>query len=215
MTSPFDSIRHVENGQEFWNGRELMGFLDYPHWQHFTNAIDRAIISCQRRGKHVADHFSRTITKFKTGGRPREDYRLSRLAAYLVAMNSDPRKRSVAAAQEYFYLRIRESEERDQKALPTAALPTSQPVPLRRKTTAPADWHRNRDESGRFTQSNPAAKTDAELLSDFQFGMVQAIYALSQINRLSRDRSLAKQADTLCNWLLSTKELLLDRCLKP
>ena len=108
MTSPFDQIRHIENGQEIWYGRELMGFLDYSQWRDFSSAIDRALVSCQTHGAHAGDHFSRTVTK--TGGRPREDYKLSRFAAYLVSMCSDPRKRSVADAQAYFAVRTREAE---------------------------------------------------------------------------------------------------------
>ncbi|WP_199563793.1 MULTISPECIES: phage antirepressor KilAC domain-containing protein [unclassified Streptomyces] len=46
----------------------------------------------------------------RNGGRPSEDYELSRMAAYLVAMNGDPNKREVAAAQAYFAVRTRQAE---------------------------------------------------------------------------------------------------------
>ncbi len=110
MASLFDSIRHVEDGAEFWNGRELMGLLDYSQWRDFSAAIDRAIISCKTHGAHAADHFSRVVTSPPRGGRAKEDYKLSRFAAYLIAMCSDPRKRSVADAQAYFAVRTREAE---------------------------------------------------------------------------------------------------------
>ncbi|ORL11619.1 phage antirepressor KilAC domain-containing protein [Prescottella equi] len=48
-----------------------------------------------------------------------EDYELSRFAAYLVAMNGDPNKPEVAAAQSYFAIRTREAETRT----PAVALP--------------------------------------------------------------------------------------------
>lgn len=40
--------------------------------------------------------------KTPRAGRPREDVILTRRAAYLVAMNGDPRKTEVAFAQQYF-----------------------------------------------------------------------------------------------------------------
>lgn len=58
-------------------------------------------------GRFLPDRVKTLASK---GGRPQLDYRLTRLAAYLVAMNGDPNKAEVAAAQLYFAVRTREAE---------------------------------------------------------------------------------------------------------
>jgi hypothetical protein len=107
--SPFDSIRKVdENGNEYWTGRELMLLLGYSQWRRFADAIDRAVLSQKNAGNSVSKDFLPEVTK--TLGRPQEDYKLSRYACYLVAMNGDPRKPEIAAAQAYFVAKTREAE---------------------------------------------------------------------------------------------------------
>ncbi|WP_264003300.1 phage antirepressor KilAC domain-containing protein [Mycolicibacterium sphagni] len=70
--------------------------------------IERAKQAAHNEGFSVHTLF--TVNREKTGGRPQTDYRLTRFAAYLVAMNGDPRKPEVAAAQTYFAVRTREAE---------------------------------------------------------------------------------------------------------
>ena len=116
--SPFDAIRRTrEDGAEYWSARDLMPLLGYPEWREFRPAIERAWKSAEAQG-HVAEDLFGVITE-KGLGRPREDVHLSRFACYLVAMNGDPRKPEVAAAQAYFAVRTREAEVRQQHALPT------------------------------------------------------------------------------------------------
>lgn len=106
--SPFDSIRHEGQQGEYWLARELMPLLGYKQWRQFSDAIERAIISQQNSGNEVTAHFLRLTAKSQ--GRPKEDYQLSRYACYLVAMNGDPRKTEIAAAQNYFVVKTREAE---------------------------------------------------------------------------------------------------------
>lgn len=103
--SPFDAIKQAG---ERWSARELMTLMGYPTWQHFEPVIERAMVSAENQGCDVAALF--TVIRENSGGRPRTDYRLTRFAAYLVAMNGDPRKPEVAAAQTYFAVRTREAE---------------------------------------------------------------------------------------------------------
>lgn len=107
--SPFDSIRHIdENNQEFWYARELMGLLGYKTWQKFNNAIKRAFVSCQNTQNDATMHFLPRSVKSK--GRTADDWKLSRLGCYLVAMNGDPNKPEIAQAQSYFAVKAREAE---------------------------------------------------------------------------------------------------------
>lgn len=116
--SPFDAIRRTrEDGTEYWSARDLMPLMDYPKWQQFEPVIERACKAAENQGLDASALF-RVITK-KTGGRPQADFELTRFAAYLVAMNGDPRKSAVAAAQAYFAIRTREAE----TAPATPALP--------------------------------------------------------------------------------------------
>lgn len=106
--SPFDTIRRLRDGVECWSARDLMPLLGYDRWENFASAIDRAMMSAAAQG-HESPNLFRGTTK-KSGGRPQQDYELSRFACYLVAMNGDPRKHEVAAAQLYFAIRTREAE---------------------------------------------------------------------------------------------------------
>ena len=112
--SPFDAIRQIRpDGTEYWSARDLMPLLGYEKWGRFADAIDRAETSAKIQGLHPADHFPGAGKKVQIGSgaeRLVQDAHLSRFAAYLVAMNGDPRKPEVAAAQTYFAVRTREAE---------------------------------------------------------------------------------------------------------
>lgn len=108
-TSPFDAIRNVDtDGTEWWSARDLMGLLGYLRWERFDDAIDRAKASAKASGHDADQAFSRL--REKGSGRPGIDYRLTRYAAYLVAMNGDPRKKEIADAQTYFAIKTRQAE---------------------------------------------------------------------------------------------------------
>jgi hypothetical protein len=111
--SPFDTIRRFdEDGDECWYGRELMSLLGYAKWQRFQDAIDRAELSCQNSNLNPDKHFEFLPEAVKTpgGGRPGDNYKLSRHACHLIAMNGDPRKDEIALAQHYFSGKVREAE---------------------------------------------------------------------------------------------------------
>jgi hypothetical protein len=107
--SPFNNIRRFdENGNEFWYARELMPLLGYQKWERFFGSIERARFACENSGLLWADNASHL--RETTGKTERDNYRLSRYACYLVAMNGDPRKPEIAAAQTYFAVKTRQAE---------------------------------------------------------------------------------------------------------
>lgn len=89
-----------ENGFKYWWASDLMQALGYESRGSFGKAINRAISACAALSIDVMENFVQE--KKNQDGKPRSDYRLSRFACYLVAMNADPRKEQVARAQAYF-----------------------------------------------------------------------------------------------------------------
>jgi len=113
-STPFDGIRHVdEAGNEWWSARELMPLLGYNKWQDFVSAINRGTLSLQITGQIVGNHIMNlhnVVKRPQGGGTNQLDYKLSRHACYLIAMNGDVRKSEIAAAQAYFVDKTREAE---------------------------------------------------------------------------------------------------------
>lgn len=108
--NPFDAGRTPcpQGGEDRWSARWLMAQMGYDNWQNFEKVVERAKISAHNQGFNVRTLF--TAVSNKGDGRPQGDFLVTRFAAYLVAMNGDPRKPEVSAAQEYFAVKTREAE---------------------------------------------------------------------------------------------------------
>ena len=105
--------RSAENGTEYWFARELQVLLGYHEWRNFEGVIERAASSLSASGTAPSHHIVEVNKKVKLGSgaqRDRKDYFLSRGACYLIAMNGDPSKPEIAAAQSYFATQTRERE---------------------------------------------------------------------------------------------------------
>lgn len=117
-TSPFDQIRQIdEHGAEYWSARDLMIAMEYARWENFNRAVERARHSAENPGgDHIAD--ATKMVRLGSGSeRAVQDYRLTRMGAYLVVMNGDPRNPHIAAAQQYFAVKTREAEVMNPAAL--------------------------------------------------------------------------------------------------
>lgn len=109
--SPFDKIRLVDaDGNEYWLARQLQPLLGYTQWRRFEETIERAKLACQNSGVNEKEHFIHLPGLASGKGRFGDNYQLTRYACYLTAMNGDPRKAEIAAAQTYFAVKTREAE---------------------------------------------------------------------------------------------------------
>lgn len=113
--SPFDALRGTDDR---WSARQLQTLMGYSRWENLAPALDRAMTSARNEGLDVEENFLRSQEVSGSRGPAAQDFRLTRHAAYLLAMNGDPNKQEVADAQGYFARKTREAETRPVRALP-------------------------------------------------------------------------------------------------
>lgn len=131
-TSPFDRIKQTRpDGSEFWSARKLQSLMAYARWENLQPALARAMQAASNTGMDVAGNFLRSQEVSGRRGPAREDYELTREAAYLLAMNGDPAKPEVAAAQAYFAARTVQAETIETR-MPAVAESLANPATLSR-----------------------------------------------------------------------------------
>jgi DNA-damage-inducible protein D len=101
LTNPtFEDSFHT-NGNIFWYASEFVIWLGYNKYSPTMQPISKALSVCLSLPSIVAlDHFKEEVRLID--GKETKDFKLSRFACYLVAMNSDIKKEAVAKAQAYF-----------------------------------------------------------------------------------------------------------------
>ena len=120
-----ESLRRVSrSGTEYWSAREIQKVLGYSEWRSFNGVVDRARSSMEANGILPSHHIVEATKMMEVGKgamRQNRDFFLSRAACYLIAMNGEPSKPEIAAAQAYFTLQTRarevESNAKDEKRL--------------------------------------------------------------------------------------------------
>lgn len=107
-------------GVEYWKGRDIQSILGYTTWVNFSSVIQRAQAACAGSGEDIKNHFRETTKMVEIGSatqRQVPDWYLTRYACYLIAMNGDPAKTEIAAAQAYFAVQARRQELADDAVL--------------------------------------------------------------------------------------------------
>lgn len=97
-----------QNGITFWWASELMLMLGYDDMRVFHKVIDKATKAFMSLG---INHYENIIyVEREREDKKFPDFKLTRFACYIVAMNSDPRKVEVARVQAYFAEQTRKFE---------------------------------------------------------------------------------------------------------
>lgn len=97
-----------QNGIIFWWASDMMRMLGYPDMKAFQRVIDRAtkaFISLD-----IQHHENIISTTRVIEDKEFHDFKLTRFACYMVAMNGNPQKPEVALAQKYFVEQTRKFE---------------------------------------------------------------------------------------------------------
>jgi len=95
----FESLAQ-QDGFKFWWASDMARLMGYESLAAFRKAINRAMIACDALGVPLVENFVQE--RRVVDGREQLDFRLSRFACYLAAMNGNVNNPRVAQAQAYF-----------------------------------------------------------------------------------------------------------------
>lgn len=97
-----------QNGITYWWASEFMLMLGYNDLKSFRKVIDRATKAFISLNIDHCDNIIRV--EREKDGNSFSDFKLTRFACYLIAMNGDPKKEEVAKVQAYFAIQTRNFE---------------------------------------------------------------------------------------------------------
>ncbi|AUC85768.1 DNA damage-inducible protein D [Polaribacter sp. ALD11] len=131
-----DYSQTTESGIEFWFARDLQQLLGYSEWRNFQKVIFKSKTACEVTNNLISDHFvgvNKMVSLGSGSEREIEDIMLTRYACYLIAQNGDPRKESIAFAQNYFAMQTRKFELIEQRIKDWERLQARQKLTLSEK----------------------------------------------------------------------------------
>ncbi|MEL6503776.1 MAG: DNA damage-inducible protein D [Pseudomonadota bacterium] len=115
-----ESLKRISgSGSEYWFAREIQPILGYDKWQNFENVMRRAEDAMRGTGIDPSHHLTEISKQSEAGNGASQtvkDFFLSRGACYLIAMNGNPHKPEIAAAQAYFAAQTRARELENQQS---------------------------------------------------------------------------------------------------
>lgn len=115
-----EALKHLSaEGNEYWLAREIHETLGYLVWDKFEPVLERAREALKGNAIDPSQHIAQTSKMLELGsGAMRQgiDYFLSRAACSLIALNGDPSKPEIAAAQAYFVVQARRMEIQDARS---------------------------------------------------------------------------------------------------
>jgi DNA-damage-inducible protein D len=106
--------KKAPDGSSYWMARDVYPIFGYASLRNFQAVLDRATAALKGNGVDPSHHIAQTRRVMGGNGAAVDDFWLSRAACSLVAMNGEPSKPEVAAAQAYFAVQTRRMETRDQ-----------------------------------------------------------------------------------------------------
>jgi DNA-damage-inducible protein D len=197
--SAFDAIKHTDDEGEFWYARELMALMGYSKWENFSAVVERAAESLRIvQGDEATAVVFRKIGKnpSRQGGRPSEDYRLTRFGAYLTAMAGDDTKPRVAEARIYFAVKAREAEVAPLQLVPQWEIPKSYAAALQLAATQALEI----EEKDRHIEEQRAALDWAEPRAAYVDRYVDGASDASTVRDFAKQ--LGEREKTLRAWLI-------------
>lgn len=111
-----EARKATDDGVEYWMARDLGPILGYDTFAKFEPVVRRAEEALRANKVDPSHQIVRTSKMMERGGGAQvegRDYFLSRGASYLIAMNGEPSKPEVAAAQTYFAAKTRQMEQEE------------------------------------------------------------------------------------------------------